>query len=195
MDVRHPLKRLTTIVVVLLGGMGMVSPSLANIITIYGGQFNLPIPDKPGMLDAIIEITDHQTIHDLDVRINISHGNVFDLQIILQGPDGTAISLNSYNLEQFFEGANYIETVFDDEALLPIEQAQAPFTGRFRPIEPYRLSQFYNTSVYGLWHLRIYDMYYYNTGTLNSFELIVTAPEPPMLFLLTLGAVMVRKKR
>jgi hypothetical protein len=93
-----------------------------------------------------------------------------------------------YNLDEYFEGANYTNTIFDDEAEVLIEQGEPPFTGRFRPLDPYRLSAFDYENSFGLWRLQIYDAWEWDTGTLDSFELIITTPEPATAILLTLGA-------
>jgi len=145
------------------------------------------------MDDAVIEITDHFTIQDLDVRINVTHTNVIDLQIFLQSPSRTIICLNMfdvYDLDKFPRDENYKDfkdTIFDDEASVFVREAEAPFTGCFRPIEPYRLSKFDGEDSYGTWRLQIYDMWPTDTGTLDSFNLIITTPEPATAILLLLG--------
>ena len=181
--------------VAILWGVGAFClPVFADEVYKYKGEFNLQIPADPDsskgwMADAVIEIDCHLTILDLDVGINLTHSNVFDLQISLQSPDGTTLSLNAYNPDnEFFQGADYSQTVFDDEAPTPISQAQPPFTGRFRPNSSSGLKVFDGQDAYGPWHLQIYDAYYYDTGTLNSFGLTITTPEPTTVVLLTLGA-------
>jgi len=197
MDARSEVQWIVVILVVVVGAS---FPVFAGPVHIYGGDFNLPIPalDDPKseygqgwMDDAIIEIPGHFTIHDLDVRINITHTNVFDLQIFLQSSADTRICLNMYDFREFFEGENYTQTIFDDEAETAIEQAEPPFTGRFRPIESYKLSKFDGEDAYGSWRLQICDMWDWDTGTLNSFELIITTPEPATAVLLILGASLV----
>ncbi len=182
------------ILVIVAGAWG--SAICADSVHIYSGDFDLPIPkpdssdpyiSKGWMADAVIEVPHHFIIHDIDVGITLTHTSVFDLQIFLQSPAGTTICLNMYNFDQFFKGANYTQTIFDDEALLAIEQAQPLFTGRFRPIEPYRLSAFDGEDSFGPWKLQVYDAFYADTGTLNSFELVITSPEPATAVLLTLG--------
>ena len=167
----------------------------ATYVHTYGGQFNLPIIDVPGpdsqMTEAIIDVPDHFPIHDLDVRINITHTNVFDLQLFLQDPLGLRICLNMYDFkDEFGSYPNYTETIFDDEALLSIEQAEPPFTGRFRPRQPCELSLFHGRDAYGAWTLQICDMYDWDTGTLDSFELIFTTPEPASALILALGGAL-----
>jgi subtilisin-like proprotein convertase family protein len=167
----------------------------ATYVHTYGGPFDLPIIDVPGpdsqMTEAIIEVPDHFPIHDLDVRINITHTNVFDLQLFLQDPLGSRICLNMYDFkDEFGTYPNYTETIFDDDALLSIEQAEPPFTGRFRPRQPYELSLFDGHDAYGTWSLQIYDMFDWDTGTLDSFELIFTTPEPASVLILALGGAL-----
>lgn len=168
-------------------------------VYIYGGDFNLPIPapddsdpyiSKGWMADAVIEIPHHFIITDLDVKISLQHSNVFDLQIFLQGPDGNEICLNMYDYDEFFIDANYTDTVFDDEAPVFIKDGSAPFTGRFRPLD--KLSKFNNTDACGSWRLRIYDAWDWDRGTLNRLEIMITAPEPAAVILLTVGVCLMR---
>ncbi|MFB0553867.1 MAG: proprotein convertase P-domain-containing protein [Phycisphaerae bacterium] len=181
-------------VAILFGVGAFCFPVFADQVYKYEGEFNLQIPAEPDtgkgwMADAVIEIDSHLTILDLDVGITLTHSNVFDLQISLQSPDGTTLSLNEYNPDnEFFKGADYSQTVFDDEAQTPIDQAQPPFTGRFRPNSSNGLEVFDGQDAYGPWHLQIYDAYYHDTGTFNSFELTITTPEPATVALLALGA-------
>ncbi len=181
------------IVAVLLGVGALSFPVFADEVYTYNGDFNLQIPadlntSKGWMADAVIEIDRHFTILDLDVGITLTHSNVFDLQIFLQGPDGTTLSLNAYNPNnEFFQGADYSQTIFDDEAQTPIGQAEPPFTGRFRPDASDGLEVFNGQDAYGTWRLQIYDAYHHDTGTLESFELTLTVPEPATVVLLALG--------
>ena len=200
MNTRNAVQRIVEILVI----TAMASYSLvsANTVHIYSGDFDLPILDKPGpgswVTEATIEIPDHFTIHDLDVGITLTHTSVFDLQIFIQSPDGTTLCLNEYSFDEYFEGENYTQTVFDDEAELPIEQGQPPFTGRFRPkaIDPLNLlGVFDGQDSFGLWRLRIYDAWYADTGTLNHFELIITTPEPTTVVLLILGIALIRLQK
>ncbi len=167
----------------------------------YDGQFNLRIPaeqndSKGWMADAVIEIPDHFIIWDLDVGITLTHTKDFDLQIYLQGPDGTTLCLNMYDpSNDYFEGEDYTQTIFDDEAVIPIEQAQPPFTGRFRPEENYHLAVFDGQDTYGPWHLRIYDAFYADTGYLTRFQLTITVPEPTTMILLASGGLLMRLHR
>ena len=191
------------IVAVLFGVSAMSFPVFAGEVYTYSGDFNLQIPAEPDtskgwMAAAVIEIDRHVTILDLDIGITLTHSNVFDLQIFLQSPEGTTLCLNTYDFREFFKGADYAQTVFDDEAQTPIGQAQPPFTGRFKPNSSDGLELFDGQDAYGPWHLQIYDAYYYDTGTLENFELTLTVPEPATVALLVLGtglAALLRPRR
>jgi len=190
MDCRNTVQRIVAILVV----VGISFPVLADPVYTYGGDFNLPIldPSGPGglMTMAAIEVPDPFIIRDLDVHISITHTSVFDLQLFVQSPFGKRICLNMYDFTEFFEGADYKQTIFDDEADVSIEEGEPPFTGRFRPkaIDPLnRLEVFAGESAYGFWQLQIYDMWPADTGTLDSFEIVITTPEPATAILLMLG--------
>ncbi len=197
MEARSAVQWIVAILVIVVG---VSFPVFAGTVYTYGADFDLPIPkldssdpdiSKGWMDNAVIEIADHFVVFDLDVRISITHTNVFDLQIFLQSPAGTRICLNMYNFREYFEGANYTQTTFDDEAQLSIKQAEAPFTGSFRPVEPYKLFEFYGDDTCGPWRLQIYDAWEWDTGTLDSFELVITTPEPATAMFLILGAGLV----
>jgi subtilisin-like proprotein convertase family protein len=189
MDARKPLLYAVAILTV---GARYSFNVYANTIFTYGSDFNLRIPahspDTMGWMDdASITVPDHFIIHDIDVGITLTHTSDFDLQIYLRSPAGKRICLNMYNADQFFKGENYTNTIFDDGASVAIEDANAPFTGRFRPLEPYKLSTFDNKDFFGIWSLQIYDFWPANTGTLNHFELMITAPEPATAAFLAMG--------
>ena len=188
MDIRIAGQR---IVIIAVGGAATCFASPAEI---YSYEFDLPIPagtdSSMGWMDEVLlEVPDHIIICDVDVGISVTHTNVFDLQIFLQSPSGTRICLNMYDsFEGFFVGENYTNTIFDDEAQNSISQAEPPFTGRFKPLDPYALSEFDNEDAFGFWRLQIYDAFYYNSGMLDSVELMITTPEPTTTIFLILGA-------
>jgi subtilisin-like proprotein convertase family protein len=190
------LKRIIAFSFIFLGCSTVV---YAGSTVIYSGDFDLPILDRQDwgspLAEAIINIPDHLTIYDLDVGINVTHTNVFDLQIFIQSPGGTRLCLNVYDSrDDFFKGEDYVQTIFDDEAEIPIEQGSAPFTGRFRPKAGGLLQVFDGEDAYGLWRLQLYDLWYWDTGSLENVELIISmsepaivVPEPAALTLLAIG--------
>ena len=200
MDAHSSLKWIIPLFFVWISGSTAV---FAGPTFIYGGDFNLPILDKQdtgsSMVEAIIKVPDHLTIYDLDVGINVTHTNVFDLQIFVISPDGTRLCLNMYDFKnEFFMGEDYVQTIFDDEAEKPIEDGESPFSGRFRPKAGSLLEIFDGEDAYGFWRLQIDDIWYWDTGNLEKVELIVTVCEPTTLSLLALGAgltVLFRRRR
>ena len=196
MDSRHSIKWIAAVVTLVIA----LSNPVSAVIYTFGDQFNLTIPEDTAqsrgwMSDAVINVTEHIFISDIDIEINITHTSAFDLQLFLQNPAGTSVLLNFYNFNEFFEGADYIRTIFDDEADLGIEQAHSPFTGRFRPRAPESLSVFDGQDAYGRWHLSIYDAYYADIGTLENAQLLITTPEPATAVLLCFGITILIKIR
>lgn len=181
------------IVAIFFIGVGFCFPAFAGTTPIiYGQDFNLPLldpvePNESAMTEAIIEVTDHFLVTDLNIRVDITHTHVFDLQLILESPSSDWLCLNKYEFTEFFNGENYTNTVFDDEAELSIEDANAPFTGRFKPEPGYLLECFDGFDAYGAWRLQIYDMWPVHTGTLDHLDLIFNAPEPATAILLIFG--------
>ena len=190
MDAHAPKQRIVALIALTAA---LASPASAALDLVYTASFDLRIPADPNtghawMQDAVIQVPDSFTVIDLDVGITLTHTSVFDLQLYLQGPDGTRIALNYYDpSDEFFEGEDYIGTIFDDEADHPIELADAPFSGRFKPRHPAELAEFDGRNPQGPWALQIYDAWHNNTGTLEELKLIFTIPEPATLLLLILA--------
>ncbi len=114
------------------------------------------------------------TIEDVDLFIkDLQHTYDSDLNIYVQGPDGTQVELSTGNGGS---GDNYINTVFDDEADTSITDGFAPFTGRFRPEGS--LSAFDGKASNGNWTLRICDGAGGDEGTLNSWGMTLTLRIP-----------------
>jgi subtilisin-like proprotein convertase family protein len=182
------MQRIAMILVIVAGAWG--SAICAGSVHIYSGNFGLLIPANPDdtngwMADAVIEVPHHFIIHDLDVGISLTHENFIDLQIILQSPWGTAIVLNPALNIALLNIGGHMEIVFDDEAEVLIECAVAPLQGSYRPVDP--LAVFHGENVFGEWRLKILDWWPPDTGTLDSFELIIATPEPATAVLLALG--------
>ncbi len=90
------IKRILFFIAAIICIAGWLDPAYALPVYIYGDDFALPIPQsasdtKGWMNDAVIEIGEHRTIYDLDLFVDITQSNVFDLQLYLQSPAGTKI--------------------------------------------------------------------------------------------------------
>jgi subtilisin-like proprotein convertase family protein len=201
MESRNSLKWTLAICVIAAGSIA--GPLHADHVYTYSRDFtNLRIPAKPGdtkgwMTPAVIDVPEHHIIFDIDVGITLAHTKAFDLQLFLQSPTGKRVCLNYYDpySDEYFDGEDYFNTVFDDEAPLSIQDAAPPFTGRFRPRQAHTLSKFYGTDAYGPWQFQVCDMWFADTGSFQHFELTLTTPEPTTLLFLLLGGLMLRRKR
>jgi MYXO-CTERM domain-containing protein len=90
------------------------------------------------------------------------------------------VTLNKINpFSAYTEGPDYDSTTFDDEAPGPIADAEPPFSGTYRPLEP--LTAFDGQDAHGLWSLQIYDMLYGDTGYLEFFAITITAPSDDLV--------------
>ena len=167
-------------------------------------DFNLSIPSQPGqtagkMDDAIIDVTEHISISDLDIAVSLTHEAFFDLQISLVSPQGTSITLNPYGNNAFIitgpegwqtpVGGSY-RFLFDDEATVSIMNATLPFDEPYKPLEV--LSAFDGQDVFGQWRLQIVDAYPPHTGKLDKVELLISTPEPASICLFGLAAFAIR---
>lgn len=108
-------------------------------------------------------------IQDLSVSIDsLFHTDVRDLEIFLihnNIVDTLVIDLQN-------AGENFIGTVFDDSAATAIQNASAPFTGHFRPIQP--LSRYLNEEPQGDWCLQIRNKSVTASARLEAWSLALT---------------------
>lgn len=150
------------------------APSLGTATLYSSTDVPKPIPDyndttqMPGSVTSNLPITAPGTVGKLTVKINITHTFDSDLHISLISPTGVSVVLSNRNGSG---GANYSDTIFDDDAATAIFDGSPPFTGTFKPEEP--LSQVIGTSPRGTWMLHITDNFAGDIGTLNSWSLSI----------------------
>jgi len=125
------------------------------------------IPDA-GTTTSTLTIPDAGTIVDLNVKLNINHTSDGNLDIYLIAPDGTRVELFT---DVGGVSSDFKDTIVDNEAALSITGGSAPFTGSYRPEG--NLADLYNKDINGTWTLEVTDDWGGNTGTLNSWCLIV----------------------
>jgi subtilisin-like proprotein convertase family protein len=116
-----------------------------------------------------LTIEQDMTVGDLNLQVNINHSYVGDLRIMLVAPDGTQVRLISPSF--YRGGANFTNTVFDDEAGRTINQGQAPYTGSYRPQQP--LSALDGKNARGSWELRVEDFFFIDEGVINSWSVTI----------------------
>jgi len=140
--------------------------SVVDIYT-YVSTSGGPIADN-GTTRFTIQVGDAYFVGDLNVTLNINHPRVSDLAVFLISPKGTRIQLFA---GIGGSGANFVNTVLDDEAVLSITSGSAPFTGMYRPVGS--LAALKRQSVTGTWMLEVTDTKRPNAGTLVNWSLVI----------------------
>ncbi len=171
------------------------------VSTTEHGSFTIPVLAPSGLPGSTIRIDSSWTdsideyhevyspvyvgvltapVKDIAVSLYLTHPADEQLEIRLQGPDGTVVDLSTSNGGP---NANYgagcsteLRTIFSDSALIPITAGSAPFVGTFRPEQPW--SAFvgrFGQAVNGTWYLRVKDITPGGTGFLNCWSLFLTA--------------------
>lgn len=130
-------------------------------------------PDEGTVTESVITITDDFFVANVNVTVNIEHTWVGDLQIKLIAPDGSTevILVDS----QGFNGDNFTNTVFDDDAPNSINSGSAPFTGTFSPQGS--LADFNGLQSAGDWTLHILDQSDDDGGNLLNWSLKLCSNE------------------
>jgi subtilisin-like proprotein convertase family protein len=122
-----------------------------------------------GATNEIVEISvpDIFDIHDVDVTVHIDHTWAGDVQLVLESPQGTLVTLMS---GQGGGGDHIHNTEFNDDAPSSIISGSPPFTGSYRPLE--LLSGFNGESGTGVWTLHLVDNFPgLDDGILNWWSL------------------------
>ncbi len=162
--------------------MPLIIPGPHIVSSNVGVEYPFVETPTPVAFDAATEefsitITDRYPINDLDVLLDIAHGNVGDLTVSLEHTDRLG---NTSGPVVLFDGtgatgANFQRTVLDDTgANGAIADATAPFVGSFTPESP--LDVFRGINLEGIWTLTISDASG-GTGALRGWSLIVN-PNP-----------------
>jgi subtilisin-like proprotein convertase family protein len=112
-------------------------------------------------------INDFGIIDDLNVKLDINHNWVAELEAYLIAPDGTRVKL--------FSGVggssdDFVNTIFDNEASQSITDGTAPFTGSYHPEGD--LETLIGKEIHGTWTLEVTDDGWNSTGTVQSWSLI-----------------------
>lgn len=167
------------------GGSGVTPPGTippanrftyrtGNIITMQSTTTPKVCPDLQTVRDTIsISIPGNPLILDIDVKLNLSHRNLSEVDVFLvKGAFQSELSTDNGG-----SGDSYFNTFFDSEALNPITSGSPPYTGRFRPEGP--LTVFYNQNSNGQYILEFTDdASGSNTGTLDDWQLEITYSSP-----------------
>jgi uncharacterized repeat protein (TIGR01451 family) len=145
--------------------------TVTNVATNRFESIDVPraIPDL-GLVVSSNFVGTTGRIIDLDVSVRIDHTWYGDVEIELEHPDGTAITLvrptgnSGENFGSGVCGDVGTHTRLDDQAASPIITGTPPFIGSFRPYQP--LSDLNGKPLEGVWKLRVSDVAADDTGTL-----------------------------
>lgn len=132
-----------------------------------------------------------QVLRDLNLNLEINHPLRRKLKVELITPNGgPVIDLSSYEPSNVFnpgyDGANFLNTTFDDTATRSITVASDPSNGSFRPESSRANNQpeallmaisdvLSGTSLNGTWKLRVTSIDTINTGYLEEWTLRMQA--------------------
>jgi subtilisin-like proprotein convertase family protein/subtilisin family serine protease len=129
----------------------------------------VPIPDL-GVATSSIVITAVRPIIDVNVTVNLPHSWMSDMTVVLISPSGTRITLAS---GVGFDADGFVNTTFDDQAVLPIASGAFPYTGSFRPAQP--LAVLNGGTTNGTWRLEVSDTVGFDVGTISSWSISFAA--------------------
>jgi hypothetical protein len=118
----------------------------------------------------VITIDENTEVADVNIiSISGDHDNFYDLDGILEGPDGTRVGL--FAAKCYINGAVKFDFGLDDESTQKFKCP--PSSGVFYPSG--ELSKFKGISAAGDWTLQIYDRQKPKGGELENFELEICA--------------------
>jgi subtilisin-like proprotein convertase family protein len=141
----------------------------------------VPIPDQGTVVSALGVSGPSCPIADADVRTRISHPHSGDLEVRLESPAGTLVTLAT-DIEAGGFADVFSDTLWDDDAGEPVTDAGFTGPGARSPFVPEEaMGAFIGEDANGTWALRISDDDDPDTGALNGWSLRlgrVCAPAP-----------------
>jgi subtilisin-like proprotein convertase family protein len=127
-------------------------------------QTYVPIRDNQTSYDTLF-ISQFGTIVDLSFKMEtLIHTYDGDITFSITSPTGTEVVLSN---RRGSGGDNFINTIFDDSASVPISSGTAPFTGAFRPEGP--LNVFNGMNIHGNWLFKVNDQASSDTGHVERY--------------------------
>ncbi len=131
---------------------------------------NIIIPNLSPVADSVlVTATSGCNVLDVNVRIDtVTHTWDSDLRMYLRKNNVGVLIINWVG----GSGDNFIGTILNDSATIPIASGTAPFTGSYIPSNP--LTPFNTLQVNGYWKLVITDTAGGDTGALRAWCVVVT---------------------
>jgi len=157
------------------GGGGPVTVTSTDTpIAIADGGPNCGAPG-PASVSTITVSGVSGTIADLDVIVNMTHTWVGDIDATVSNGTISALVIDNPGTTSptgCGNGADNMAITLDDEGTNPVETGPFPLAGVYTPNEA--LSAFDNAPANGTWTLTVTDGGAGDTGTLDSWALIIT---------------------
>ncbi len=150
---------------------GTPLPSQSIARSYISSDVPLTVADT-GFTLSRLTVPDSFVITDLNVRLNVTHERVGDINVSLTSPSGTTVLLVPAGLA----GANLSGTALDDQAATPIVAGTAPYSGRFIPAGA--LAAFNGPGSEGVWTLAVSDTVIGRVGILGGWSLEFTGVVP-----------------
>ena len=130
-----------------------------------------------------LDMADTVVIWDMDITVSLLHTSVGDLDIWLKSPSNHWVELAAH--DSLNAGQNMLNCRFDDQADLSFSAGQAPYTGRFRPVQSLgildgdSLIKLRGSDVHGRdWFLYVYDAVANDQGSLLGWSMDVAWQVP-----------------
>jgi len=141
------------------------STSLQRTYVYNTNVVNVPIRDFSTIRVPLV-VPDNIRISELRVKVDIRHTYVGDLVVSLISPTGQRVVLAN---RRGGSGDDFRQTMFSDDAAVPVSQGRAPFSGSYRPEQ--RLSAFRGQNAAGTWTLEVRDEASLDTGKVVRWAL------------------------
>lgn len=150
-------------------GYQRIADDRLTVASSFSAPLPVPAVGTQGTQSSTLTVTDARAIKDLNLRLDLDHTFVSDLEIILIAPDGTEqVLFNRHG----GDGDDFDNVLLDDEAANSITTATPPYSGSLRPTNG--LNTFDGKSALGDWTLLVRDHSALNSGQLNSWSLEFT---------------------
>lgn len=153
----------------------------------YTQDIDIPNNSSAG-ITTTITVPDVYTIQDLNILLDIDHGNVGDLRIAVADQQTSVVLMNRPRLNGDCDGNDMNDLIADDEAGAQSLQLSCDDTGGAYSNEeaylagsapgPFVLSAFDGRPTNGTWTLNIQDQTGGASGTLHRWCLQFTVPTP-----------------
>jgi subtilisin-like proprotein convertase family protein len=139
---------------------------------VYANTAPVAVPDV-GSATSAVTVGAVGPVWDVNVRLDrVVHEFAADLTLELIAPDGAVVRLAD---RRGGNGQDLDRTLFDDQALVPVGEAEAPFNAQLRPEQP--LGGLNRRAAQGEWKLRVTDRAKGEAGVIEGWSLELIADD------------------